>query len=54
MTTFPSRRTESTVVERISRFLLMSAIFDYNSLACLPRLPAHELLLRKGKLGQPS
>jgi hypothetical protein len=27
----PSRRTDNTVVERISRFLGMSAILDYSS-----------------------
>ena len=30
-TTLPFRRTDKTVVDRISRFLDMSAIFDYNS-----------------------
>ena len=31
MTTLPLRRTDKTVVERISRFFVMSAILDYNS-----------------------
>jgi hypothetical protein len=31
ITTWPSRRTQSTVVERTKRFLLMSAILHYSS-----------------------
>src|SRR5271170_7246420 len=31
ITTWPSRRTQSTVVERTKRFFVMSAIFYYNS-----------------------
>src|ERR1700730_12012251 len=30
-TTFPLRRTDKTVVDRISRFVVMSAILDYSS-----------------------
>jgi len=42
----PSRRTDKTVVDRIRRFVFMSAIFDYNSAACSPKLAAHQVVAR--------
>ena len=50
MTTLPLRRTQRTVVERIRRFVGMSAILDYNSLdvgASVPLVrPSLYILLR--------
>jgi hypothetical protein len=39
----PSRRTDKTVVDRIRRFVFMSAIFYYNSAACSPKLAPHQV-----------
>src|SRR5580765_5532834 len=44
-TTLPSRRTDKTVVDRIRRFVGMSAISDYNSAGSGGPQQAHRLLI---------
>jgi hypothetical protein len=50
-TTLPSRRTDKTVVERISRFFIMSAILYYSSANVADKnLPIAARVPRQGAL----